>query len=43
MLPVGSAIVSGDVICTSTDAGISCAHTQGGHGFTLSETANDSW
>ncbi|SDS38770.1 hypothetical protein [Microterricola viridarii] len=42
-LPVGSAIAYGDVICASTDAGISCAHTQSGHGFTLSETANEIW
>lgn len=42
-LPVGTSISYGDVLCTSTEAGIACSNALSGHGFAVSETNNDIW
>ncbi|KQW07717.1 hypothetical protein ASC66_01670 [Leifsonia sp. Root4] len=42
-LPVGTSIRYGNVLCTSTEAGIACSNALSGHGFALSETNNDIW
>lgn len=42
-LPIGSSVGYDNVICTSTEAGISCAHALSGHGFAISASINDIW
>ncbi|RZU64521.1 hypothetical protein EV379_0818 [Microterricola gilva] len=42
-LPIGSSVGYDNVVCTSTEAGISCAHALSGHGFTISTSVNDIW
>lgn len=42
-LPLGSSLRFDNVICTSTEDGISCAHALTGHGFAISESINEIW
>ena len=42
VLPYGTSIAVGPILCESTEVGVTCRDA-GGHGFTISRTLNEIW
>jgi hypothetical protein len=42
VLPYGTSISVGPILCESTEVGVTCRDA-GGHGFTISRTLNEIW